>query len=109
MRKGSSRAAKAGNIDPDVKAQLRAAAALPDEQINTADPDAPEVSDWAGAVRGRFYRPVKRLKSLRIDADVLAYFESQGAGYQTRMNRVLRASMLAELRRQRQAAGKTRR
>jgi len=109
MKKGSSRVTKSGEIDPDIKAQLQAAAALPDDQINTADPDAPEVSDWTGAIRGRFYRPVKRLKSLRIDADVLAYFESQGAGYQTRMNRVLRASMLGELRRRRQAAAKTRR
>ena len=29
--------------------------------------------------------------SLRIDADVLEWFKSTGAGYQTRMNAVLRA------------------
>jgi uncharacterized protein (DUF4415 family) len=29
--------------------------------------------------------------SLRIDADVLEWFKSQGEGYQTRMNAVLRA------------------
>jgi len=29
--------------------------------------------------------------SLRIDADVLEWFKSSGAGYQTRMNAVLRA------------------
>ena len=38
-------------------------------------------------------RPVspKTLISLRVDADVLAWFKAQGAGYQTRMNAVLRA------------------
>jgi uncharacterized protein (DUF4415 family) len=86
-------------MDAEQRARLERLAALPDEEINTADPDAPEVTDWSGAERGRFYRPVKQLKSLRIDADVLAYFQAQGPGYQTRINRVLRASMLRDLRR----------
>lgn len=88
-------------MDPAQVARLKRAAALPDQAITTSDPDAPEVVDWTGAVRGRFYRPVKVLKSLRIDADVLAYFQQQGPGYQTRINRVLRASMLRELQRRR--------
>jgi uncharacterized protein (DUF4415 family) len=33
----------------------------------------------------------KRSVSLRIDADVLEWFKSKGAGYQTRINSVLRA------------------
>jgi uncharacterized protein (DUF4415 family) len=86
-------------LDPESLARLRAVAGLPDDQINLSDPDAPEVLDWSGAVRGRFYKPVKKLKSLRIDADVLAFFEAQGPGYQTRINEVLRESMLQELRR----------
>jgi uncharacterized protein (DUF4415 family) len=88
-------------MDPAQVRRLTAAAAIPDEHINTNDPDAPEVTDWSDAVRGQFYRPVKQLKSLRIDADVLAYFQEQGPGYQTRINRVLRASMLRDLRRRR--------
>ena len=35
--------------------------------------------------------PSKALVSLRVDQDVLEWFKSQGAGYQTRMNAVLRA------------------
>lgn len=35
--------------------------------------------------------PVKASVSLRIDADVLDWFKPGGAGYQTRMNAVLRA------------------
>jgi uncharacterized protein (DUF4415 family) len=86
-------------LDPDSLARLRAAAALPDDQINLSDPDAPEIPDWTGAVRGHLYKPVKKLKSLRIDADVLAFFEAQGPGYQTRINKVLREAMLEALRR----------
>jgi len=35
--------------------------------------------------------PPKAAISLRIDADVLAWFKAQGVGYQTRINAVLRA------------------
>jgi len=35
--------------------------------------------------------PPKASISLRVDADVLEWFKAQGAGYQTRMNAVLRA------------------
>ena len=86
-------------LDPASRRELHAIAALRDDQVDVSDPDAPETLDWSGAVRGRFYKPVKRLKSLRIDADVLAYFESQGPGYQTRINDVLRQSMIQALRR----------
>ncbi|RVT83445.1 3-oxoacyl-ACP synthase [Rhodobacteraceae bacterium CCMM004] len=36
--------------------------------------------------------------SLRLDADILAFFKSEGPGYQTRMNAVLRAYMEARKR-----------
>ncbi len=39
----------------------------------------------------------KRSISLRVDADVLAWFQSQGAGYQTRINAVLKAFKDASL------------
>jgi uncharacterized protein (DUF4415 family) len=41
-------------------------------------------------VSGPFYRPIKRPLSLRVDADILDWFQSQGQGYQTRMNFALR-------------------
>lgn len=51
-----------------------------------------------GVVR-RGLRPVppKSSVSLRVDALVLAWFKSQGHGYQTRMNAVLRAFKEASL------------
>lgn len=80
-----------GNSDPLTaaqKAELAALEALPDSTIDTTD--APAVTDWTGAQRGRFYRPVKRLLSLRLDADLVAWFQAGGGGYQTRINEALR-------------------
>ncbi len=107
--KVTSKMPETGDLSPELLAQLKDAAELPDDQINTSDPDAPEVADWTDAVRGRSYRPRKVQKTLRVDADVLAYFEGQGPGYLTRMNRVLRASMLHGLWRQRDAARRRKR
>lgn len=41
--------------------------------------------------------PAKAKLTLRVDADVLAFFRSMGRGHLTRMNAVLRAFMLARL------------
>jgi len=37
------------------------------------------------------FRPGKKSTTIRIDADVLEWFQSMGKGYQTRINTVLRA------------------
>ena len=37
--------------------------------------------------------PKKKAISIRVDEDVLDYFKKQGAGYQRRMNPVLRSYM----------------
>lgn len=82
---------KKGNPAPlsaEQKAELEALAALPDGEIDTTD--IPSVTDWSGAIRGAFYRPIKKPLSLRLDADIVDWFQRQGAGYQTRINAVLR-------------------
>ncbi|WP_349252574.1 BrnA antitoxin family protein [Asticcacaulis sp. EMRT-3] len=65
---------------------------MPDDAIDTND--IPEVSDWSRAERGKFYRPVKKPYSLRLDADVVAWFKASGDGYQTRINAALREYVL---------------
>jgi uncharacterized protein (DUF4415 family) len=42
------------------------------------------------------YKPIKKPVTLRLDADVLAWFQRQGRGYQTRINRALRKVMKEE-------------
>ena len=39
---------------------------------------------------GVLYRPIKKPVTLRLDADVIAWFKKSGRGYQTRINRALR-------------------
>ena len=78
-------------LPPDVQEQIRALENLPDNQIDTTD--APEILDWSDARRGVFYRPVKQQITLRIDADIIAWFKAQapdGRGYQTDINGALR-------------------
>ncbi len=47
--------------------------------------------EWEG-----MYKPVKRPVTLRLDADVVAWFQRAGRGYQTRINRTLRKAMIGE-------------
>ena len=75
-------------LTEDEQSALGVVATMPDSEINTSD--IPEVTDWSGAVRGAFHRPVKRLTSLRLDADLLEWFKRDGEGYQTRINAALR-------------------
>lgn len=70
------------------RAEIKALAAMPDNQTDTSD--IPEVRDWSAAKRGMFYKPIKQQLTLRIDADVVDWFKQQGEGYQTRINAVLR-------------------
>ena len=66
---------------------------MPDEEIDFSD--IPETTEamWKNAVVGKFYRPIKKQVTVRIDADILAWLQSSGAGYQTRLNQVLREAM----------------
>jgi uncharacterized protein (DUF4415 family) len=46
----------------------------------------------------QFYRPLKKPITVRIDADVLAWFKKDGRHYQTRINQALRKVMEKEMR-----------
>ncbi len=41
--------------------------------------------------------PAKKSVTMRLDADVLDWYKSQGQGYQTRINKLLRSYMEAQL------------
>jgi uncharacterized protein (DUF4415 family) len=67
----------------------RAAAADVPDGSNPDDALEPVRMDWVTTEL-----PLPRLKahaSLRLDADVLAWFRAQGRGYQTRINAILRS------------------
>lgn len=65
---------------------------LTDAEIDASianDPDWSEEFDWSKAVL--VIPPKKKAISIRVDEDVLDYFKHEGAGYQRRMNAVLRS------------------
>ena len=75
------------------KTDWAAVDSLTDKQIAEAvrnDPDAAPLDvDWSEAVL--VIPPKKKAISIRMDEDVLDYFKNEGAGYQRRMNAVLRS------------------
>ena len=78
-------------ITPELIAEAERLGALPDDTIDLSD--MPEVTDWSNWTRGKFYRPVKRQVTLRLDADLIEWFKAKqgGArGYQTAINAALR-------------------
>ena len=65
--------------------------AMTEEEIErnaASDPDNPIITDFSKAVIVQ--RPKKESIHLRVDADVLDWFRSNGPGYLTYMNSVLR-------------------
>jgi uncharacterized protein (DUF4415 family) len=75
--------------------------ALTDEDITRAMRDDPDWADhidvnWADAEM--VYPVAKKALSIRLDRDVIDFFQAQGRGYQTRINAVLRHFMTEKTR-----------
>ena len=70
---------------------------MPDDEIDFSDVEeiAPELFAQAIVRRGLKPVPKKEQVTLRVDSDVLRWFRSQGKGYQTKINDLLRAYMNA--------------
>lgn len=81
-------------VPESIRKELAALAAKPESALDLTDIPATIRQDWTGAVRGRFYRPLKQQVTVRVDGDVLEWLKSQGKGYQSRMNNILREAML---------------
>ncbi len=71
--------------------------AMRDADIDLSDSPVipPEMFAKALVRRGLKPLPRKAQLTLRVDGDVLAWFKTQGRGYQTRINALLRAYMEA--------------
>jgi uncharacterized protein (DUF4415 family) len=84
-------------VTPAMKRHLKELASRPDSEIDFSD--IPELTEefWKNAIRSPFYRPVKKQVTVRLDSDVIAWLRTKGAGYQTRMNALLRSAMLKEV------------
>ena len=84
------------------KRDIRAIAGKKDADIDFSD--APPVIDWSAAEIGKFHRPRKQPVTMRLDSDVLAWLKSDGRGYQTKANGLLRHAMLHLMRKKASAS-----
>ncbi len=84
-------------LTDEQKAELRALSEMPDSEIDCSDIPPLDDAFWKNAVRNPFYKPKKTSTTVRVDSDVLTWLKSQGKGYQTRMNAILREAMLRSL------------
>jgi uncharacterized protein (DUF4415 family) len=68
---------------------------MKDEDIDLSDIPAITPEMFARAVARRGLKPIPRKKqlTLRVDGDVVEWYQRQGPGYQTRINSLLRAYM----------------
>ncbi len=91
-------------LTPEMLAQIERLEAMRDEDIDLSD--MPEVTDFTGWQRGKFYRPVKQQLTLRLDADVVHWFKTHAdgeRGYQTKINAALRRFVEDEVKREKAA------
>ncbi len=70
---------------------------MKDEDIDFSDIPRTTPEMWAKGFVRRGFKPVapKKQLTLRIDQDVIEFFRTQGQGYQTKINQLLRAYMEA--------------
>jgi uncharacterized protein (DUF4415 family) len=80
------------------KTNLNRVRATKDIKVSAEHPEA-DVRHIVRGIARRGLRPSapKAAVALRLDSDVLEWFKSQGTGYQTRINAVLRAFKDASL------------
>lgn len=81
------------NVTHKMLEELEKLAVMADDKIDLNDPDAPEITNESNVVRGKFYRPIKKLISIRIDMDVLDWFKHSENKYQRLINQVCREYM----------------
>jgi uncharacterized protein (DUF4415 family) len=86
--------AKPPHLSVKERAQIKALKAKQQEDDVDVS-DIPELTEqfWRNAVRNPYYRPIKQQLTLRLDADLVAWFKRRakdGRGYQTGINRALR-------------------
>lgn len=80
------------------KAEIKFLSELPDSKIDYSDIPPLSAEFWKNATPNPFYKPTKTSTTVRVDTDVLAWLKSQGKGYQTRINAILRAAMLQKIK-----------
>ncbi len=62
-------------------------------QMRPASEAVPHIVERYRRTRGKQKAPTKKQVTIRLDADVVAHFRSDGEGWQTRLNKTLRKAV----------------
>ena len=81
------------HVDPKKPSELTAAEARRLDATPTDYSDIPPLGDEFFTKATAAWPPVKHQLTIRLDEDVLNWLKANGRGYQTRINRILRAAM----------------
>jgi uncharacterized protein (DUF4415 family) len=86
---------KTAELTPEEIEQLKALNTLREDQLDTNDIPEAALANMRQGVRGAHFRPLKTPLTIRLDADVVAWFKETAASgkYQSEINRVLRRHM----------------
>jgi uncharacterized protein (DUF4415 family) len=74
-----------------IKSDLAKIDRMKDAEIDYSDIPPLDKSFYTKATEA--WPPTKQQLTIRLDADVLKWLKAHGGGYQTRINRILRAAM----------------
>ena len=85
--------------DPKKPRQLTPAEARRLDAMTIDYSDIPPLGDEFFTKATVQWPPAKQQLTIRLDADVLDWLKANGRGYQTRINRILRAAMESQPRR----------
>jgi uncharacterized protein (DUF4415 family) len=96
MRKNVKRVTAISSLTARQRREIAALASKSDREIDYSDLPPLTEDFWKNARPNPFYRPLKHQLTVRLDADVIVWLRRQGKGYQTRLNRLLRAAMLQD-------------
>jgi uncharacterized protein (DUF4415 family) len=86
-------------LDPKKPRQLTPAEARRLERTPIDYSDIPPLGNEFFSKATEAWPPTKQQLTIRLDTDVLKWLKAHGRGYQTRINRILRAAMESQPRR----------
>jgi uncharacterized protein (DUF4415 family) len=80
-------------LSKEQKAELDTLKSMSEESIDYSEQPPLSEDFWQHASRNPFYKPVKQSVTIRLDADIVAWFKSLGGKYQSAVNQALREYM----------------
>ena len=82
----------------ELERKIAAISNIKDEEINTTDIQPLTDDSFKNAIFNPYYKPVKKQLTVRLDAVLIEWLKSQGKGYQTRLNDILKKAMIEDLK-----------